>query len=188
MLAGGACSAWGCCPEDDLSLIHPSYLKMAPSCWKNTFFPSTPRAPWVPRQRALISHRDLSAMVPSTTGAMHSQQGLTQLLPLLGRRSLSFLEVFCLVSEPKVKSAPLMTPTKHCNPSAAFPTFVPLGLLPASWLAASLVVRCGHRWTMMEWYKSRVVKWVENYQKEEKIEMKLPMMQFPWQLPFYTQF
>jgi len=39
----------------------------------------------------------------------------------------------------------------------------------------------------MEWYLFRVVKWVEKYQKEEKIEMKLPMMQFPWQLPFHLQ-
>lgn len=37
----------------------------------------------------------------------------------------------------------------------------------------------------MEWYLFRVAKWIENYQKEEKIEIKLPMMQFPWQLPFH---
>lgn len=71
-----------------------------------------------------------------------------------------------------------------------FPIFHSTRFTSKTWLLACGIMDSWWRQgrTKVEWYLFRVVKWVENYQKEEKIEMKLPMMQFPWQLPFHLQF
>lgn len=58
-------------------------------------------------------------------------------------------------------------PSKIPQSQHRFPMLCPT--IPSSWLAASLVVWWGHMWPKVEWSKATVVKWVENYQKEEKI-------------------
>lgn len=78
--------------------------------------------------------------------------------------------------------------SRASGPLHWFSMFHPARFTSKPRLVAPQIVWSRQGRTKMAEYQFRVAKWVENYQKEEKIEMKLPIMQFPWQLPFTYSF
>lgn len=148
-------------------------------------------------QRALLSQAGTPEMVPSAIEAMHSQHSPAGTEVAFANTSpVSVTPSHTLRSSAwplSQKWSQLFSwPPQNClpvQPWHSFPIFHSTRFtFKCGLLAFGIIVWWKQGRTKMEWCLFRAVKWVENYQKEKKIEMKLPMIQFPWQLPFHLQF